>query len=202
MTITTRRFGWIVRSRLGIALVAFFGMAGVGSVAWATIPGPDRVIHACFKKSGGTLRVIDANVTSCRSDETALDWNQAGEGGPQGLQGVPGVPGEPGPPGEPGAPGPPGPAQVTVRSTVVPVPATAFSVGGDVPCLFGEVVTGGGFRYGEEGSVFSVLEVLESRPRTSASGLQGWRVTVKNLDLGVRDGAVTVYAICAPGGAS
>lgn len=70
-----------------------------GGVAWATIPGGDGVIHGCYLKSGGTLRVIDASVTSCKKTETAIWWNVAG---PQGPPSEPGAPGEPGPPG-PGA---------------------------------------------------------------------------------------------------
>jgi hypothetical protein len=67
--------------------------------AYATIPGGDGTIHGCYAKSGGTLRVIDASVTNCKSGETALNWSQQGVPGPQGPQGEKGEPGEAGPPG-------------------------------------------------------------------------------------------------------
>lgn len=78
--------------------VALFGGllllgAIAGGVAWATIPGGDGVIHGCYLKSGGTVRVIDASVTNCKKTETAIWWNQSGppgETGPQGEQGEPG----------------------------------------------------------------------------------------------------------------
>ena len=66
---------------------------GLAGTAYATIPGGDGVIHGCFSKSGGTLRVIDASVTNCKSTETALDWNQQGQPGPKGDPGEPGAPG-------------------------------------------------------------------------------------------------------------
>jgi hypothetical protein len=70
--------------------VATVALAGT---AYATIPGGDGAIHGCYAKSGGTLRVIDAAVTACKSGETALDWNQQGVPGPSGPQGQPGVSG-------------------------------------------------------------------------------------------------------------
>jgi hypothetical protein len=77
----------IIRStRFWIAAAAV--AAATAGVAYATIPDSGGVIHACYMKSGGNLRVIDASVTNCKSSETALDWNQIGQQGP------------PGPPGE------------------------------------------------------------------------------------------------------
>jgi hypothetical protein len=75
---------------------------GLAGTAYATIPGGDGVIHGCYAKSGGTLRVIDASVTNCKSGETALNWSQQGVPGPQGPQGEKGEPGEQGPPGPAG----------------------------------------------------------------------------------------------------
>ena len=57
-----------------------------GGVAWATIPNDGGVINACYARSGGSLRVIDASVTNCKSTETALSWNQQGAQGPQGVR--------------------------------------------------------------------------------------------------------------------
>lgn len=70
------------------ALVALAAALMAGSVAYATIPSGDGVIHGCYTKSGGSLRVIDSSVTNCKSSETALSWNQAGVPGPPGPQGL------------------------------------------------------------------------------------------------------------------
>jgi hypothetical protein len=188
-------------ARNAVVVGALLASAAIGTAAWATIPDSSGVIHGCFKKSGGALRVVDSSVVACASNEIALEWSQTGPPGPRGAPGPPGAPGEPGPPGAPGLPGepgPPGPAQVTVRSEVVDVPATVSSVGVDLPCPLGDVVTGGGYRLGGA-TTFSLLDVFESRP---SSGAPGWRVTVTNSDFGVRDGAFTIYVLCAPSGGS
>jgi hypothetical protein len=83
-------------------LLAAVVTAGLAGTAYATIPGGDGVIHGCYAKSGGTLRVIDASVTNCKSGESALNWSQQGVPGPQGPQGEKGEPGEQGPPGPAG----------------------------------------------------------------------------------------------------
>jgi len=77
------------RSARWIAPIAL-GVMAVGGIAYATIPDGNGVIHGCYKKSGGTLRVIDASVTNCDKTETALTWGQSG---PPGAPGTPGVDG-------------------------------------------------------------------------------------------------------------
>ena len=89
-----------------VSAVAALALAA-GAIAYATIPDASGVIHGCYMKSGGSLRVFDASVTSCKSGETELDWNVQGQAGPAGP---PGAAGTPGTPGSPGSPGPPGPA--------------------------------------------------------------------------------------------
>jgi hypothetical protein len=60
------------RRGLGVAMV----LAAVG-VAYATIPGSDSAIHACYM-SGGQLRVIDSDAgQSCRPGEAAIQWRAA-----------------------------------------------------------------------------------------------------------------------------
>ena len=85
----------------------------------ATVPDGNGVIHACFTKSTGTIRVIDNSVTNCKSGETSLAWNvqgppgpqgPQGSVGPQGAQGVAGPTGSTGPGGPTGLAGPTGPA--------------------------------------------------------------------------------------------
>ncbi|MFD4191946.1 hypothetical protein [Amycolatopsis thermoflava] len=50
-----------------------------GGVAWASVPGDDGVIHACYAKNGGALRVSDTG--SCKAGEVALSWNNVGPAG-------------------------------------------------------------------------------------------------------------------------
>ncbi len=91
-------------------------VAAAAGVAYATIPDAQGVIHGCYTRSGGTLRVIDATVTNCKTTETSLDWNMQGvpgaqgPAGPQGPQGATGAQGPEGPQGPAGATGPAGPA--------------------------------------------------------------------------------------------
>jgi hypothetical protein len=75
------------------------GVAGAG-LAWASIPDQSGVIHACTKDTGD-VRIVDPTVTKCKTNETALQWNETG---PQGPQGAPGPKGDPGPTG-PAGPG-------------------------------------------------------------------------------------------------
>jgi hypothetical protein len=102
-----RRFT-VLRGRwflLGVVAGAF--LAG-GAVALAAIPGSDGVIHGCYQKNVGNLRVIDAG-GSCRPSEIAISWNQTGPVGPVGPQGPKGDTGPQGPKGDTGATGPQGP---------------------------------------------------------------------------------------------
>ena len=88
-------------------LVAGLVLLGVcGGVALATIPGAGGVIHGCYAKLGGALRVIDNG--PCRATEAPLSWNQMGQQGPQGLQGPQGPQGAKGDAGPQGQQGPAG----------------------------------------------------------------------------------------------
>jgi hypothetical protein len=94
---------------LGIAVLLAVG----SGVAWAQIPDGGGLIHSCYSKSGGALRVIDASVTNCKSTETSLNWNQMGLQGPAGPTGATGAAGPQGPQGSAGPQGPAGPAGAT-----------------------------------------------------------------------------------------
>jgi hypothetical protein len=59
------------RARLAAAVLATGAVAGAG-VAWASIPGSDGVIHACYKDGSGDLRVV-SDPGSCRPHESALE---------------------------------------------------------------------------------------------------------------------------------
>ena len=100
-----------------VALVVVIVAVGAGSAAFASIPDGGGVIHACYMKSGGSIRVIDATVTNCKATETSLDWNrvaspaclgrrafpaprapkgETGDAGPQGIAGPQGPKGDTG----------------------------------------------------------------------------------------------------------
>ncbi len=68
------------------------------------------MIHGCYLKSEGSLRIIDASVTTSKATETAVDCNQQGQQAPRsaGPKGDTGATGATGPKGDPGAQGPKG----------------------------------------------------------------------------------------------
>lgn len=109
---TFRRTRWFL-------VGAVVGAALVGGVAFAAIPGSDGVIHGCYQKNVGNLRVIDPSAgDQCRPSEVPIDWSQTGpagpqgpkgDTGPQGPKGDTGPAGPQGPKGDTGPAGPPGP---------------------------------------------------------------------------------------------
>lgn len=143
------------RSRRGV-LIATVLLMPAGGLAYATIPMADGTITACYSKTNGALRLIDAERAGCNStSETAIEWSQ------QGPKGATGVRGPAGPTGADGAPGPTGPAGPT-GAEGAPGPAGGVTgavmrhghSGWDktnikeawVACEPDEVATGGGFR--------------------------------------------------------
>jgi hypothetical protein len=79
----------ITRKRL--LLTGTLGAAGllIGGIAYASIPGGDGVIHACYKTSNparGALIAIDSTAR-CPNGYAGLNWNQTGPQGKQGPQG-------------------------------------------------------------------------------------------------------------------
>ena len=95
--------------RRSIWIAAAIATLVVGGVAYASIPDPGGVIHSCYTKAGGSLRVIDSS-GRCGSNETSLNWNQQGPAGPAGPAGPTGPTGLTGPQGADGPVGPAGPA--------------------------------------------------------------------------------------------
>src|SRR5262245_47912806 len=99
-----------------VAAALLAGGVGLGAAGRAVF-AQGGVINGCVNSENGSLRVSD----SCRGNEWAIAWNQAGpqgEPGPQGeqgpegesgSQGEPGPQGEQGPQGEAGPEGAPGP---------------------------------------------------------------------------------------------
>jgi hypothetical protein len=118
--------------------MALTGLLVTAGVALATIPS-GNVIDACYSRSGGSLRVIDATVTKCAKTETSLAWNVQGPKGDKGDVGAPGPVGPSGPAGpvgpagpagvkgDPGDQGPAGPAGPSVLSRVTYVASHNFA---------------------------------------------------------------------------
>jgi hypothetical protein len=75
-----------LKKRAWVILAAAGAVAAVIGIAQAAIPDQGGVIHGCYG-STGLLRVIDAPTETCRSNETALNWAQAGPPGPVGPTG-------------------------------------------------------------------------------------------------------------------
>jgi hypothetical protein len=68
------------RPRVVAVLVCGSLVLAAGGVAWATIPDAGtQVIHACYDKTTGALRVIDPSKSqACTGSESALSWNGRG----------------------------------------------------------------------------------------------------------------------------
>jgi hypothetical protein len=88
--------GKLIRPAL-VALAIVGTLLAVGGIAYATIPDGGGVIHGCYQKNQGSLRIIDTGTSqTCSSSESPLNWSQTG---PQGQQGPQGVQGPQGPSG-------------------------------------------------------------------------------------------------------
>jgi len=74
--------------RPALVALAIVGALVVGGIAYATIPDAGGVIHGCYQKNQGTLRVIDTDkAQTCASSESPLNWSQTGQQGPPGPTG-------------------------------------------------------------------------------------------------------------------
>jgi hypothetical protein len=189
----------------GIAALVLGG-GTAAFAATASIPGPGGVISGCYVKSGGVLRVIDSSVTTCKKDETSLNWNQTGPAGPTGPAGSTGPAGPAGPAGPTGATGPQGPQGATGATG----PSTAGPGGLNVTIVTGTQVTGaetafancpsaepyalGGGGYVEnEGEATFLLADLPSGPGS-------WEVVggySSNGGIGIDGDTIQAYVICA-----
>lgn len=91
--------------RRRLVVLAAVALAALGAgIGFAAVPDSSGVVHACFAKRDGALRVIDTDAGgACNtSKETPLDWNRTGPQGATGAQGASGPQGATGPAG-PGA---------------------------------------------------------------------------------------------------
>jgi hypothetical protein len=77
--------------RLLLALAVGGALFGIATAVQADIPD-GGVIHGCYQKNVGGLRVIDTSIgQACRGSENSVDWNQTGPAGARGATGPPGV---------------------------------------------------------------------------------------------------------------
>ena len=118
------------RTRLVALTTVALGILA-GGVAYASIPDSNGVIHGCYLKVLGTLRVIDSPSQHCNTSfEVPIQWNQqgvpgtngaAGPAGPTGPTGaastVAGPTGAAGAAGATGPTGPTGPTGLTFTTT-------------------------------------------------------------------------------------
>jgi hypothetical protein len=86
------------RRGVAVAFVVVVAIA-VAGIAYASIPDANGVIHGCYAKTTGKLRVIDSGGNGCTSGENPLDWSQTGPTGTTGSTGATGATGPTGPTG-------------------------------------------------------------------------------------------------------
>lgn len=66
-----------------IGLVPVVVLVVLSGVALGTIPAPNGVIHGCYVKRTGELRVVSSN-RHCPAGQAPLSWDKQGPPGPQG----------------------------------------------------------------------------------------------------------------------
>ena len=79
------------RRSLRLLLMTTALLAVAGGVAYATIPSANGTIYGCYRTAAsgdnqGQLRIVDSSAT-CRSNETAITFNEKGSPGAQGAVG-------------------------------------------------------------------------------------------------------------------
>jgi len=114
-----------------VAVCTIALLAALAGAAWAAIPGPAGIIHGCYSRHSGALRVIDtAAAGKCRHKEAALSWSETGPPGPRGGRGATGPRGATGAGGAAGAPGAQGPSNAysATQATAVALGAGGRSV--------------------------------------------------------------------------
>jgi hypothetical protein len=165
---------------------------GIATAVQAAIPDAQGVIHGCYN-SQGALRVIDSASATCKSSETALNWNQRGIPGPTGAKGDQGIQGPSGPKGatgQKGATGSAGSLSTYTNSTVTSIPAGTVN-GTSVMCNGSDVPTGGGAAVQYTGMNFTGSYPLGSG---APGGIEGWQAYVDNTTASA--GNLTVWVVC------
>lgn len=180
----------------------------LGAIGYASIPGADGVIYACYKKSGGSLRVIDRDVTNCSKDETLISWNQQGPPGPQGPQGPQGEPGPVGPQGPQGPQGPAGPAGASA-ATFAFTPSTVV-INGTLTQVLSKSLPAGNWAVTATADIRTGIPVLNDITRTSRCelhnaaggviGSAGDRRTIHEDEFGIISLSMNGGAVVPEGG--
>jgi hypothetical protein len=182
-----------------VAMLALI-LAMTGFAA-AAIPDARGVIHGCYEKSTGILRVIKAG-KRCSKSEKSISWNQQGRRGRNGTNGTNGVNGTngsngmPGPPGPPGTNGTNGATTVTVKTASVSIPGTGVSTSAGIACSTGQRATGGGFNSGYTTAVVTLSSPSSDggvNPSTTGQTPNGWLIVVHSSVATTGD----IYVVCA-----
>ena len=90
----TARFPAVAGALLALTAGGAYATGVLGSPS-----APDGVIHGCYQKFNGSLRLVAADDPACRASEQPIAWSETG---PKGEQGEPGAKGDAGPEGDPG----------------------------------------------------------------------------------------------------
>lgn len=124
--------------RILVALAAAGALFGIATAVQASIPDAGGVIHGCYQKVNGQLRVIDTDKGgACSPSEIPLAWNQTGPKGSTGARGPTGSPGPTGPDGPTGPTGATGPSDgAEAGNSVTP---TVVHAGDHFHVVFGSV---------------------------------------------------------------
>ena len=165
----------------GLAVVAVAaGLLIPGAAAAATRSSKPAVIHACYAKTGGALRVA----THCTSSQRSISWNSAGPQGPAGPK---------------GARGPQGPAGTFGKVTVVDQNNTIpgnIEVEIIATCPSGDIAISGGASFGpSNGTGMGNVFIESSRPNPVTGTPTGWMVILNNATSQTM--TTDTYAECA-----
>jgi hypothetical protein len=77
-----------------ISIIAL--IMGMGGFAFAAIPDSSGVLHGCYKKKKGTLRLVSGSSKCKKKSEKSISWNQKGQAGANGAAGAKGDKGDKG----------------------------------------------------------------------------------------------------------
>ena len=121
-------------------IAAVVAAVAAGSAAYAAVPDGSGVIHGCYDKQSGAVRVTDTATNQpkgCSIKEAALNWSQQGPQGLTGPQGAQGLKGDAGATGPQGPVGPQGAQGEPGLSTVFAVSKPAMESIGTSDKAFG-----------------------------------------------------------------
>lgn len=82
----------ITVSRSSLLLFSVIALLLSALIMVQLVRATSDVIYGCYKNSNGQLRIVSQG-TNCNGNETAINWNQAGQPGPSGAPGPSGNPG-------------------------------------------------------------------------------------------------------------